>query len=301
MQFTITMNQVKALEWGLNAQQALLFAFVYECPSWAKPVRTEGGIFYALSKAKILEELPLLTDKPDTAYRLLKQLEAAGVLELSHTAGITLVRLTDKGREWNRKVDGSEKFPMPGSDTSEKNPSMVGKKSDVGRKNIREGSEKSPTNQDTSQVTNQETSQEERGACAPRAAKAVRFDPLTARPSNVSPDAWGDWCQHRREIRKPLTPASCRHQAKQLADHPNPDHVLNLSIANGWTGLFPEKVHASSQQPRAAGRASAVDQVRAAIEARAAAEAAAGAAGQPLAEDDRDVRAPLDGEFWHVG
>lgn len=142
---------------------------------------------------------------------------------------------------------------------------------------------------------------EERGACAPRAAKAERFDPLTARPSNVSPDAWGDWCQHRREIRKPLTPASCRHQAKQLADHPNPDHVLNLSIANGWTGLFPEKVHASSQQPRAAGRASAVDQVRAAIEARAAAEAASGAAGQPLAEDDRDVRAPLDGEFWHVG
>lgn len=170
MQFTITMNQVKALEWGLNAQQALLFAFVYECPSWAKPVRTECGIFYALSKAKILEELPLLTDKPDTAYRLLKQLEAAGVVELSHTVGITLVRLTDKGREWNRKVDGSEKYPKSGGDTSEKNPSRVGKKSDVCRKNIREGSEKSPTNQDTSQITNQETSQEEQGADAPVAS-----------------------------------------------------------------------------------------------------------------------------------
>lgn len=167
MQFTITMNQVKALEWGLNAQQALLFAFVYECPSWAKPVRTDGGIFYALSKAKIIEELPLLTDKPDTAYRLLKQLEAAGVVELSHTVGITLVRLTDKGREWNRKVDGSEKFPKSGRATSEKNPSMVGKKSEVGRKNIREGSEKSPTNQDTS---NQGTNQEEQGADAPVAS-----------------------------------------------------------------------------------------------------------------------------------
>lgn len=301
MQFTITMNQVKALEWGLNAQQALLFAFVYECPSWAKPVRTEGGIFYALSKAKILEELPLLTDKPDTAYRLLKQLEVAGVIELSHTAGITLVRLTDKGREWNRKVDGSEKYPTSGACASEKNPRGVGKKSEVGRKNIREGSEKSPTNQDTSQVTNQETSQEEQGACAPRASNAAKFDPMTARPASVSPDAWADWCQHRREIRKPLTAASCRHQAKQLEAHPNPDHVLHLSIANGWTGLFPEKVHASSQQSRAAGRASAVDQVRAAIEARAAAEAATGAAGQPVAEDDRDVRAPLDGEFRRVG
>lgn len=171
MQFTITMNQVKALEWGLNAPQALLFAFVYECPSWCRPTKTEKGIFYALSKAKIIEELPLLTDKPDTAYRLLKQLEAAGVIELSHTAGITLVRLTDKGREWNRKVDGSEKYPRSGGVASEKNPSRVGKKSEVGRKNFREGSEKSPTNQDTSnQVTNQETNQEEQGADAPAAS-----------------------------------------------------------------------------------------------------------------------------------
>ncbi|WP_254797389.1 phage replication protein [Geopseudomonas aromaticivorans] len=301
MQFTITMNQVKALEWGLNAQQALLFAFVYECPSWAKPIKAEAGIFYALSKAKIIEELPLLTDKPDTAYRLLRQLEVAGVIELSHTAGITLVRLTDKGREWNRKIDGSEKYPKFGGATSEKNPSRVGKKSEVGRKNIREGSEKSPTNQDTSQETNQETSQEEQGACAPRAAKAVKFDPLTARPANVSPETWADWCQHRREIRKPLTAASCRHQSKQLESHPTPDHVLHLSIANGWTGLFPEKSHASSQQPRAAGRPSAVEQVREAIAARAAAEAAPGPAGQPVAEDDGDVRAPLDGEFRRVG
>lgn len=139
----------------------------------------------------------------------------------------------------------------------------------------------------------------EQGACAPR-AKAPKFDPLTARPANVSLDAWADWCEHRREIRKPLTAASCRHQAKQLANHPNPDHVLHLSIANGWTGLFPEKSHASSQHSRAASRSSAVDQVREAIAARAAAEAAPGLAGQPVAEDDRDVRPPLDGEFRRV-
>lgn len=139
------------------------------------------------------------------------------------------------------------------------------------------------------------------GAVAPTASRKQKFDPMTAKPANVSVECWMDWCQHRREIRKPLTAASCRHQAKQLEAHPNPDHVLNLSIANGWTGLFPEKVNAISQHPRAAGRPSAVDQVRAAIEARAAAEAAPGAAGQPVAENDRDVRAPLDGEFRRVG
>lgn len=174
MQFTITINQAKALEWGLNAQQALLFAFVYECPSWAKLQQTATGEFYVLSKAKIIEELPVLTDKADTAYRLLKQLEHAGVIELSSTRNVTLVRLTAKGKDWNKKLDGSEKFP-----TSEKNPTSQG----GGRKKIRptseeipirvgkkseQGSEISPTNQVTSnQGTNQDSSQYLAGEAAP--------------------------------------------------------------------------------------------------------------------------------------
>ncbi|AMW64505.1 replication protein (endogenous virus) [Pseudomonas phage phiAH14a] len=160
MQFTLSINQVKSLEWGLNSQQALLFAFIYSCPSWTTPVKTENGIFFALSKAKIVEELPLLTDKPDTAYRMLKALEEAGLIDLSSTANITLFRLTKKAAEWNKKEDGSEKYPTPPASkvrknirsTSEKSPSKVGKKSE-------QGSDKSPTNQDTSnQDTNQGTS-----------------------------------------------------------------------------------------------------------------------------------------------
>lgn len=166
MQFTVTINQVKALEWGLNSQQALLFAFVYGCPSWTKPIKTDDGIFFALSKAKIIEELPLLTDKPDTAYRMLKALEEAGLIELSSTSNITLFRLTEKAIEWNQKLDGSEKYPTPPMNkgrkkirsTSEKNPSKVGEKSE-------QGSEKSPTNQDTNhQGTNQDTSQDLQGS-----------------------------------------------------------------------------------------------------------------------------------------
>lgn len=168
MQFTITINQAKALEWKLNAQQALLFAFVYECPSWARMMKTDDGEYYALSKSKVIEELPILTDKPDTVYRLMKQLESAGLVDVSHTATITLIRITRKGKEWNRKIDGSEKYPTSAANkvgkisearrkkirsTSEKNPMEVGKISEP-------RSEKSPTNQGTSnQVTNQGTSQ----------------------------------------------------------------------------------------------------------------------------------------------
>lgn len=168
MQFTVTINQAKALEWGLNAQQALLFAFVYECPSWANKTATDDGDFFTLSKAKVIEELPLLTDKPDTVYRLLKQLAATGVIELSSTSSITLVRLTKKGQEWNKKLDGTSKYKV-GKKSDLGEISEHGKKSDLGRKKIRAkvgkksdtGSEKSPTNQVTSnqvtsnQVTNQ--------------------------------------------------------------------------------------------------------------------------------------------------
>jgi len=183
MQFTITINQAKSVEWGLNPQQALLFAFVYECPSWARMMRTDDGEFYALSKAKIIEELPILTDKPDTAYRLLKQLDAIGLIEISHTATITLVRITRKGKEWNRKLDGSEKYPTSTAakvgkisdvprkkirPTSEKNPTHP-------RKKIRAGSEKSPTNHETSnQVTsNQDTSQDLQAAPAAQSQPAA--------------------------------------------------------------------------------------------------------------------------------
>lgn len=133
--------------------------------------------------------------------------------------------------------------------------------------------------------------------------KTSKFDPLTARPANVSAEAWASWCQHRKEIRKPLTATTCKQQESVLGDHPNPDDVIRQSIANGWTGLFPEKTHAPSSQHRPSGRPSAVDQVRGAIAARAAAdaEAASGPARQALAEDDRAVRPPLDGEFRRVG
>lgn len=80
---------------------------------------------------------------------------------------------------------------------------------------------------------------QKQGADAP--AKTGKFDPLAAKPANVSDKAWADWCQHRKEIRKPLTAKSCEQQAKALEGHAAPDQVLAISIANGWTGIFPEK------------------------------------------------------------
>ena len=127
-----------------------------------------------------------------------------------------------------------------------------------------------------------------------------KFDPTTLCPLNVSPTTWADWCRHRTEIRKPLTATSCAQQAKTLAGHPAPDSVIEASIANGWQGLFPERLnhHGNRQDHRGVGPQSAVDRVKAAIAAR---EACSAPAGPAVDQADRAVREPLDGEFRRVG
>lgn len=100
-------------------------------------------------------------------------------------------------------------------------------------------------------INHQVTIKEPKGAVADAPAapkKALKFDPMTAKPDNVSAAVWADWCQHRKEIGKRLTKTSCERQAAQLAKHHAPDAVINQSISNGWTGLFPEKVLPGAQQ-----------------------------------------------------
>lgn len=173
MQYTIHINQVRALEWGLNAQQAMLFAFLYQVPAWADSVEVDGNLYHFIDKAKVVKELPLLTDKADTVYRLMRSLKALGVIRLKAVDNRTCISITAKGTAWNNtseqsetdtrpvqkvgkkspaKSVGSEKNPTPGKSSdgrtqirqgSEKNPSRVGKLSEP-------GSEKNPTNHITS-------------------------------------------------------------------------------------------------------------------------------------------------------
>ncbi|AZD93044.1 MULTISPECIES: hypothetical protein [Pseudomonas] len=268
MQFTITINQVKALEWGLNSQQALLFAFIYGCPSWTKPVKTDDGIFFTLSKAKIVEELPLLTDKPDTAYRMLKALDEAGLIELSSTSNITLFRLTEKAIEWNQKLDGSEKYPTPPENkgrkkirsTSEKSPSKVGRKSE-------QGSEKNPTNQDTNhQDTNQGTSQDfQSGPDKPAPSGGlVALDRLEAPRVEIPADMPGPkdqscktfkvWANYAMAYRKrysawPVWNAKVGGQLGQLVDRLGADvahHVAAHFLKNSDAGVV-RKCHSLNE------------------------------------------------------
>jgi len=130
MKYNIHIDQVHSIEWGLNLSEAAAFAFCYNLPSWAETIQTDGEIYYFAARTKVIEEMPILSDKPDTIYRLYKAIELKGLIKYRKFSGKDLIQITAKGKRWN-----SENFPNT-SINSEKNPKILGKKSEFASENF---------------------------------------------------------------------------------------------------------------------------------------------------------------------
>lgn len=179
MRYTTRINNVRALEWGINMTQAALFDLINECASWASTVTINGVTFYWVSRQLVIEELPLVFRKEDAVYRTLKVLEEKGLVETAKMDGRDYVRITPEGAKWNSH-DVPETEPRENSrDVREKNRNP--------RENSRNSSGKNPTdkyinNQPTNQGTNQF------GAPARNPAPREPSPPPPAKPEKF--DAW---------------------------------------------------------------------------------------------------------------
>lgn len=69
-------------------------------------------------------------------------------------------------------------------------------------------------------------------------------------PEWMDQSVWDQWCKHRREIKKTLTPTTISRQISFLSKHKE-DHIaiLEQSIQNGWTGLFELKTKQQINMP----------------------------------------------------
>jgi hypothetical protein len=145
MNFTYASNldNVFGMEYKLNLSQLYLMSFIILLPTWAEKMIIGNEVYYKLTKKKVISDLPMLTDKEDTVYRIMKQLEGKGLIVIKKIDYIDHIALTKKCSTWNRGV-GSEKNPSVGleHDASEKNPNTLGKKSE-------HHSEKNPTDYNT--------------------------------------------------------------------------------------------------------------------------------------------------------
>lgn len=148
MKFYININQKFSVEHGLNTSEAIVFAWLYELPSWAKSVLIENKTYYFASENKAAEEMPLISDKKDTFYRLYKSLAKKGLIEILKIGKATYIAITDLGKGWylsesSQKNGNSEH--LNNYPNSENNSDFAGN-SEESRKILQNNSETAPTN-----------------------------------------------------------------------------------------------------------------------------------------------------------
>ena len=100
VQFTLVINQKKAIEFGLNASQALVFDMLTKSALWAETVLHGDSTFYWVARQKIQSELPLLDLNLDTIYRFLKHFDKIGILIYTKIGKKDCIKITPKGAEY---------------------------------------------------------------------------------------------------------------------------------------------------------------------------------------------------------
>ena len=131
MRYTISIDQTHSIEWDLSLSEAALFSFIYSLPAWAEQIHVNGQTWFFASRNKAIDEMPIITDKADTIYRLYKSLQIKGVIDWKKFGEKDCIMITEKGKLWNSsKTD-------------------LGNKSESPRKKIRRNTEINPTYNNT--------------------------------------------------------------------------------------------------------------------------------------------------------
>ena len=107
MRYNLYINQVKALEWKLTLSESIMFGYIAESIGWKKKFMLSGVLYYWMAKTKVIKDIPLLTDKPDTVYSIYKSLHKKGLIVYKNYKKKDLIALTPKGISWHNKNSDS--------------------------------------------------------------------------------------------------------------------------------------------------------------------------------------------------
>ncbi|WP_298220858.1 hypothetical protein [Flavobacterium sp.] len=121
-------NQNRCIKFKLNVNQAALMSVLTEVSSWATEKVIKGKTYWWVSRNKVIEQLPLFYEKPDTVYRHFKYLAAIGLVDYETENRRDYLRLTEKGKRWNKLGNESDFIS-----NSEMNPSELGNESEIAK------------------------------------------------------------------------------------------------------------------------------------------------------------------------
>ena len=232
MRFSTYINNQKALEGGLNANQAALFDLLNQASSWAEEIIVDGVVYYWVSRNKVLEELPLFYKTSDTVYRHFSELDEKGLiiyLKQGKHGDKDLIRLTEKGKSWN------EFKPEQIRDNSEINPSLgdeLGNKSEITRKQIRDNSEINPTNNNT----NYKNTTDHNNKKTTQKNSLALLDEF-----GITGQLADDFMIHRKACKAPITETALKGFQREADKAGIPlAEAITISIERNWRGFKSE-------------------------------------------------------------
>lgn len=102
MTYSITINNVKALKWGISLPEAYLFDYLFQACAYRDKIQLEGRTYSFVSRTIVCKDIPIVSDKPDTIYRYYKRLNELGIIDYKHKKRKDLIWITPKGRTWQK-------------------------------------------------------------------------------------------------------------------------------------------------------------------------------------------------------
>lgn len=214
------------MDWELTTSESVVFSWIYELASWADKLIYNGETYYHASRYKACEELPLVTNKIDTMYRLYKSLEKKGLISIVVLDKKDYICITEKGKLWHYEGE------VP----------KDGKISEETRKNFRENSEKNPTDK---YISNKDTNDNIPPLPPIEKQKPKKKEiPDYEFVATEYKEIFLDWLEYKRNRKQSYTDVKsikvCYNKLVKLSQN-NPEtarQIVEQSMANNWAGLF---------------------------------------------------------------
>lgn len=144
MRYSLYVNQVKSLEWKLTLSEAIILDYIVRTLAWKSTFYIDGKLYYWISRTKVIQDMPIITEKPDTIYNIFKSLHKKGLIVYLKQNAKDLIHITKKSAGW--EFDKNSDLNPNEIDNSDLNPKKLGLESEKDAKN----SDLNPTYYNTS-------------------------------------------------------------------------------------------------------------------------------------------------------
>lgn len=110
MRIFITIDQVLTHKWKLTLSEAVLFSWLTDLSQWADGISVKGEPYFHATYRKAVQDLPSVSEKVDTIYRIYKKLEKEhGLIRITMIGNNPYVAITKKGKAWRHSNNSTLK------------------------------------------------------------------------------------------------------------------------------------------------------------------------------------------------